>query len=146
MNARQKRFVSEYIVDQNATQAAIRAGYSEKTAYSQGQRLLKHVEIKSALEKLQKEIRQKNIADAVEVEEFLSLSMKGEIKEEVVVTENIGDYESKARIIKKQISAKDRIKAAELLGKRHDLFTDKKEIDVNVKSNKLDSILEQLKE
>ncbi len=146
MNARQKQFVTEYVIDKNATQAAIRAGYSEKTAESQGSRLLRNVKVSEMINKLFKEIRQNNISDAIEVEEFLSLSMKGEIKEEVVVTENTGDYMSKARIIKKQISAKDRIKAAELLGKRHDLFTDKKEIDVNVKSNKLDAIIEQLKE
>lgn len=45
LSAKQQRFVEEYVVDLNATQAAIRAGYSEKTAYSQGQRLLKHVEV-----------------------------------------------------------------------------------------------------
>ena len=51
--------------------------------------------------------------------------MRGEIKEEVVVTEGIGDSASEARIIEKQISAKDRLKAAELLGKRYSLFTEK---------------------
>ena len=45
INDKQQRFASEYLIDLNATQAAIRAGYSEKTAYSQGQRLLKHVEV-----------------------------------------------------------------------------------------------------
>lgn len=45
----QGRFVSEYLIDLNATQAAIRAGYKQKTAYSQGQRLLKHVEIQAAI-------------------------------------------------------------------------------------------------
>ena len=45
MNAKQQRFAEEYLVDLNATQAAIRAGYSQKTAYAQGQRLLKHVEV-----------------------------------------------------------------------------------------------------
>lgn len=49
LNPKQCRFVQEYLVDLNATQAAIRAGYSEKTAYSQGQRLLKNVEIASAI-------------------------------------------------------------------------------------------------
>ncbi len=46
---KRRRFVEEFCVDWNATQAAIRAGYSEKTAYSQGQRLLKHVEIQAAI-------------------------------------------------------------------------------------------------
>ena len=45
---KQKRFVDEYQVDLNATAAAKRAGYSEKTAYSMGQRLLKKVEIQAA--------------------------------------------------------------------------------------------------
>ena len=50
LNEMQKRFVDEYIIDLNATQAAIRAGYSEKTAYSQGQRLLKNVEIQTLIQ------------------------------------------------------------------------------------------------
>jgi phage terminase small subunit len=50
LNAKQERFVAEYIAEPNATQAAKRAGYSEKTAYSIGQRLLKHVEIAARIE------------------------------------------------------------------------------------------------
>ena len=49
LNERQRQFVNEYVVDYNATQAAKRAGYSTKTAYSQGQRLLKHVEVSKAI-------------------------------------------------------------------------------------------------
>lgn len=125
LTVKQKRFVTEYIIDHNATQAAIRAGYSERTARSQGQRLLTKVDIKKAIKELQDEIRDGNIAEAKEVEEFLSLSMRGEITEEVVVTENIGDFMSEARVISKQLSGRDRIKAAELLGKRYAIFTDK---------------------
>jgi len=53
MNARRQRFVQEYLVDLNATQAAKRAGYSAKTAYSQGQRLLKFVEVREAIAQAQ---------------------------------------------------------------------------------------------
>lgn len=49
LNDKQRRFIDEYLLDLNATQAAIRAGYSEKTAYAQGQRLLKHVEVAEAV-------------------------------------------------------------------------------------------------
>ncbi len=49
LTAKQERFVREYLINTNATQAARQAGYSEKTAYSQGQRLLKHVEVLDAL-------------------------------------------------------------------------------------------------
>ena len=129
MNEKQKNFAQEYIKDKNATQAAIRAGYSEKTAYSIGQRLLKNVEIKNYINDLLDEVRKENILSAIEIEEFLSLAIKGNIKEEVVVVEGTGDGCSDARIIKKQIGLKDRIKAAELLGKRYRLFTDKVEVE-----------------
>lgn len=129
LNSRQKAFISEYIKDKNATQAAIRAGYSEKTAYSQGQRLLKKAEIKSAIDSLFEKIRDENIAVAKEVEEFLSLMMRGEIDEEVVVVEGCGDGCSDARIMKKQAAAKERLKAAELLGKRYGIFTDKVNVE-----------------
>lgn len=49
MNAKQARFVEEYLLDLNATQAAIRAGYSAKTAYSQAERLLRNVEVQKAV-------------------------------------------------------------------------------------------------
>lgn len=55
LNAKKNRFVEEYPVDLNATQAAIRAGYSKKTAYSIGQRLLKDVEIQEAIQKAMKD-------------------------------------------------------------------------------------------
>ena len=125
MNEKQKNFAQEYIKDKNATQAAIRAGYSEKTAYSIGQRLLKNVEIKNYINDLLDEVRKENILSAIEIEEFLSLPIKGSIDEEVIVVEGEGDGVSSARKIKKQIGLRDRIKAAELLGKRYMLFTDK---------------------
>lgn len=51
LTEKQQRFCEEYLIDLNATQAAIRAGYKEKTAYSMGQRLLKNVEIQNQLQK-----------------------------------------------------------------------------------------------
>ena len=51
LNEKQKRFCDEYLVDLNATQAGIRAGYSKKTAYSSAQRMLKNVEIRACIEK-----------------------------------------------------------------------------------------------
>ena len=125
MNEKQKNFAQDNIKDKNATQPAIRAGYSEKTAYSIGQRLLKNVEIKNYINDLLDEVRKENILSAIEIEEFLSLAIKGSIDEEVIVVEGEGDGVSSARKIKKQIGLRDRIKAAELLGKRYMLFTDK---------------------
>ena len=121
---RQEKFCVEYLIDLNATQAAIRAGYREKTAYSMGQRLLKNVEIKSRIKKMRDEYYDKTIMSAKEVEYLLSKAGRGELKEEVVVVEGLGDGVSAAQIIKKHLSAKDRIKALELMGKRHHLFED----------------------
>ena len=64
LNEKQRLFCEEYVVDRNATKAAIRAGYSEKTAYSQGQRLLKHVEVKSLLTKAIEERSERTKIDA----------------------------------------------------------------------------------
>ncbi len=122
MTPKQKKFCVEYLINLNATQAAIRAGYSEKTAYSMGQRLLKNVEIKSRIKELQDKVFEDGMMSAVEALWWLSKAGRGELKEEVVVTECIGGGFSEEKIIKKQISARDQLKALELMGKRHDLF------------------------
>lgn len=53
LNSKQQKFIDEYLIDMNATKAAERAGYSQKTAYSQGQRLLKNVEILTEVQRRQ---------------------------------------------------------------------------------------------
>ncbi len=125
LTEKQQRFCDEYLIDYNATQAAIRAGYSEKTAYSQGQRLLKKVEIKTYIDEKLAEISSQKTAEAQEVMEYLTAVMRGESESEIVVVEGCGDGCSEARRIKKAPDEKDRLKAAELLGKRYGLFTDK---------------------
>ena len=59
LTIKQKKFADEYIISGNATEAATKAGYSEKTAYSSGQRLLKKVEITEYIRKRQEEERKK---------------------------------------------------------------------------------------
>lgn len=143
LTEKQERFIDYYIETGNATEAARRAGYSEKTAKQIGSENLTKLDffIKERL----KELEDVRIAKADEVLKHLTAAMRGEIEEEVVVVESIGDGESRARVFKKQISAKERIRAAELLGKRYALFTDKLDMDVDVGTEKLDSILRQLK-
>lgn len=121
MNDRQRKFVTEYLVDLNAAQAAARAGYSKKTAYSMGPRLLTNVEIKGEIDRQLQEMQQKTIADATEVMQYLTSVMRGEQQEEVVVVEAVGDFCSKARKLDKAVGAKERIRAAELLGRRYGL-------------------------
>lgn len=63
MTPKQSAFVAEYLIDLNATQAAIRAGYSEKTAYSQGERLLRHVEVAQAVREARAERAERTAID-----------------------------------------------------------------------------------
>lgn len=126
LNARQKRFCDEYLIDLNATQAAIRAGFSEKTAYSQGQRMLKNVEVKTYIDEQLEAMHSKKTADAQEVIEYLTSVMRGEHTEQTL--QLVGD--GVQTISEIEVSAKDRLKAAELIGKRYGIFTDKTDLNI----------------
>ena len=128
LTEKQKRFVDEYLIDLNATQAAIRAGYSGKTAYSTGNENLKKPEIKKAIEEALAAVHSAKIADAEEILEYLTAVIRGESKSSVVVVESIGDYMSEARVLEKPPDEKERLKAAELLGKRYSMWTDKVDV------------------
>ena len=130
MTDKQRKFAEEYVVDTNATQAAIRAGYSEKTAYSQGQRLLKNVEVQTRIKELSDKILNEKIADATEVMVYLTSVVRKESRSSEIVIEGCGDGYSEARIVDKPPSEKDRLKAAELLGRRYGIFTDKVNLEV----------------
>ena len=124
MKEKQKRFCEEYLVDCNATQAAIRTGYSKKTARAVGQRLLTNVDIKKYIEQQFQKLKTEKIADAQEVLEYLTSVMRGEQKEQVALLTGEGVQ----NLVQKDVSAKDRLKAAELIGKRYALFTEKVEL------------------
>lgn len=128
LTEKQKRFADYYIETGNGTEAAIKAGYSKKTARVIGQENLLKPAIKNYIDEKLTEMSNNRIASANEVMELLTSAARGELEEEVVVVEGEGDGCSMARTIKKQIGAKDRIKAAELLGKRYRLWTDKMEV------------------
>lgn len=124
LTQKQQRFVDEYIISGNATQAAIKAGYSKRSAQQTGaENLLKPV-IKAELDRRNAEIKSAKTADMQEVMEYLASVMRGEQTESVATAKGI--YSDVP------VSAKDRIKAAELIGKRHGAWTDKKEISGNM--------------
>ena len=129
LTEKQKRFADYYIETGNITEAAVKAGYSKKTARVIGQENLLKPAIKGYIDEKLETMQDERTASAKEVLEFLTKSMRGEIKEEVVVVEGTGDGTSEARKIKKQIGLRERIKSAELLGKRYRLFTDKVEVE-----------------
>jgi phage terminase small subunit len=125
MTAKQQRFCDEYLIDLNATQAAIRAGYSKKTAQQMGAENLSKPLIKQYIADRMAEKESQLIADQDEVLKYLTSVLRGESQSEVVVVENIGDFMSEARTMQKAPDEKERLKAAELLGKRYGLYTEK---------------------
>lgn len=149
---KQMIFANEYLIDLNATRAYKKAYPNVKkdsVAKAAASRLLTNVNLKNYIDEQLKKIEDESIADATEVMKYLTAVMRNEVTEEVVVVEGEGEGCSSARIVKKDISAKDRNKAAELLGKRYRLFVDKIESENNTTLNstkKLDSLLEQLGE
>ena len=139
LNIKQKAFADYFIETGNAYQSAIKAVYSKSYAQTHVYKLLENARIKSYIEERMKEIESERIAKAEEVLAFLSASLRGEVLEEVISTETV-DGMVKPVILKKQLSAKDRIKAAELLGKRYALFTEKVDLEGNVGVTIIDDI------
>ena len=121
MTPKQKRFCDEYLIDTNATQAAIRAGYSEKTAKVIGAENLTKPDIRAYIDERLAEIQSKTIADATEVMQYLTSVLRGESKSSVLSLCGNGFQE----VIEKEPDEKEKLKAAELIGKRYGLFTDK---------------------
>lgn len=131
---KQRAFILEFVSNgfTNASEAVRNAGYSEKSASNTAHKMLSGAEkfrhIPPIIEQLKKEFDERNaemkIADGTEVLQYLTELMRGEHKEQVLRGVGMGE-QVKTNM---EVSAKDRIKAAELLGKCHALFTDKQEI------------------
>lgn len=135
LTAKQRRFCDEYLIDLNATQAAIRAGYSEKNARNIASENLAKPNIKAYIDERMAEKESQLIATQDEVLKYLTSVLRGESQSTEIVVEGTGDGCSEARTLKKEPSEKDRLKAAELLGKRYGLYTDKIETDVDMELN-----------
>lgn len=132
MTARQISFCLAYAGSGNATQSAIEAGYSEKTAYSAGQRLLKNVDVQNYLKELKDQNASNKIADAKEMQEVLTSIIRQEMEEENIVVEGCGDGVSEAVIKKKKSSHKDVLKAIDLLGRMQGAFTNQTTLNVMI--------------
>ena len=91
LNEMQKAFADYYIETANATESAKRAGYSEKTARSQGQRLLTNVDISAYIRERLDEQSEKRVADANEVIEFYTAVMRGEVKDQFGLDASLSD-------------------------------------------------------
>ncbi|RAI79679.1 terminase small subunit [Macrococcoides goetzii] len=142
LTLKQQKFADEYIKTGNVYQSAKSAGYSENYAKGNSVKLLENVSVSEYIDNRMNEIKSQAIADQTEVLEYLTSVMRREKKESQVVT--LSRTESKwvdgkkqtvteeyTEIVETPARLSDANKAAELLGKRYRLFTERHEIDAN---------------
>ena len=116
LTEKERIFADEYIKTTNATQSAIKAGYAENSASVTGSKMLRKPKVRQYIDAVMSERSKNTIATADEVLQYLSRVMNGEEKDAFGL----------------DVSVADRTKAAELLGKRHMLFTDKVKLDAEI--------------
>lgn len=116
LTKKERIFADEYVKTTNGTQSAITAGYSEKTARSKGSQLLTKINVRQYIDAVMNERSKDTIATADEVLEYLTRVVRGEEKDTFGL----------------DVSVADKTKAAELLGKRHMLFTDKVKLNAEI--------------
>lgn len=128
MTNNQRKFCDEYLIDCNATRA-YKAAYprikNDNVAKSAGNRLLTFVDIEEYIQTRLDEMASAKVATAEEIIQYLTSVMRGKSTSEIVVITGYGDGYSTAEKVKKNPDEKERLKAAELLGKRYGLFTEK---------------------
>ncbi len=133
---RQQRFCAEYMIDCNATQAAIRAGYSPGTARNAGPRILRQPAIRAHIEGMMQQMRDDSIASAEEVLRTLTRMLRRELPDHVVVTlrtqashydergKRVAEDTRDQRVLEVPTPLREVYRAAELLGKRYRLCAD----------------------
>lgn len=130
---KQRKFCDEYLIDLNATRA-YKAAYphvkSEGAARACASKLLTKANIKTYIDEQLDKISSEKTADAKEVMEYLTSVMRGESQAEIVVIEGTGDGCSDARRMSKAPDEKERLKAAELLGRRYGLFKENVNLEI----------------
>lgn len=135
MTNKQQIFADEYLKDLNGTRA-YKVAYprvkKDQVAATAAGRLLRNVEVKSYIDELLKKMSNERTADAQEILEYLTSVMRGEETETVATAKGLYDDV--------KVGAKDRLKAAELLGKRHALFTDNTNLTVSEPPKFIDDI------
>nr|DAY11181.1 MAG TPA: Terminase small subunit [Caudoviricetes sp.] len=116
LTEKERIFADEYIKTTNATQSAIKAGYAENSASVTGSKMLRKPKVRQYIDGVMEKRSKNTIATADEVLEYLTKVMNGEEKDAFGLDASIAD----------------RTKAAELLGKRHMLFTEKVKLDAEI--------------
>ncbi|RIP35866.1 terminase small subunit [Staphylococcus gallinarum] len=131
LNPRQEKFVHEYIKTLNVTQSAIKAGYSPQSAHVQGSRLLKNEKVSEYIKEQKEELLHllTNAATGDETETKEVVVKQGDFIENPDTGRKMLVYSERVEIVEVPIKASDRLKARDLLGKYHKIFTDK--VDIN---------------
>lgn len=166
MTEKQKRFCEEYLIDLNATQAAIRAGYASASSSEQGSRLLRNVQVRARVDaalaarsartgvnadRVIRELARIAFLNAPDLVNMDDATLLADASREdtaaiasVKVKQMYGDVEG----VEREIKFADKLKALELLGKHLGMFSDKLQLSggIDIHSGKLDAILEQLNE
>lgn len=130
MRLQWKHFADEYIISGNIYQAAIKVGYSKNYAKGNAAGLLEKESVKLYIEERLEEIKSEKVADQQEIMEYLTSVMRGEETEEQLMTVK-ESFDEHVELHTKHPDVNNRTKAAQLLGKRYAMWTDKKEIDLN---------------
>ncbi|MBU5594904.1 terminase small subunit [Amphibacillus sp. MSJ-3] len=133
LSLKQQKFADEYIITGNIEQSALKAGYSKSYARAQSHKLLANVGIKSYIDNRLAEIESEKIADQKEILEFLTNVLRGEAEG----TELVGMGKGAQSPEQLPPTVADKTKAAELLGKRYAMWTEKVDqtntnIEINV--------------
>lgn len=129
---KQKQFCDEYLIDCNATRAYTAVYKNGSSADKNSFRLLKNPKVRKYIDERLEKIQTERTADAKEVMEYLTSVMRGKSEAEIIVVEGQGEGISKAVKVSKAPDEKERLKAAELLGKRFGLFREKVEVEGNI--------------
>lgn len=151
LTAKQQRFCDEYLVDLNATQAAIRAGYSKKTARVIATENLTKPAIREYIDERMKAKEAALVADQDEVMRYLTAVMRRELSEHIVVTvsekktfyapDETGTMRKQTiekevpQVVEIPSQLRDANKAAELLGKAYGIYTDKVDAEIDLDLN-----------
>ncbi|MDU2949201.1 MAG: terminase small subunit, partial [Staphylococcus epidermidis] len=112
-----------------AYQSAIRAGYSEKYAKSSSHKLLENVGIKAEIDKRMEKLKKDAIADQDEILQYLTSVLRGEVTDQELIPIQVGRGQMDVEELEKRSDTNARTKAAELLGKRYMMWTDKQQIE-----------------
>lgn len=143
LTPKQEKFCQEMAKLGNQYQAYCNSfntkGMKRETIDKRACELMKNGKITGRLKELAEETKSKNTAEAQEIQEYLTQVIRGQIDEDCIVVESIGDYQSRARNVKKQVTPKDRIKACETLAKMRGYF------DLTIKIDNAPTIIDDIK-